>query len=406
MKIIEVTKENWGKYKNQMLNLENKVKNDMIKQGIGDLFFTTGEDIEEYANDPRHHVHIMVDDHDNVLAQTYLIGAGSHIQGDYSDLPKYFTMGENFLQYIKVNKYENEEDFLHAANSIYLAKTYAFKYALRKIYGSENTERFMSDLNKEKSSETHFDERTELRRNINKYMSEFMTNHGMEELYRQFYTVDSKKAQYESSDITKAYDSFLKASEVTVYSQKMENPEDYFEANVYNTIEVDTYITDPEARRHGSAKILSTLALTETINEFFDNNKSDVLYLSITLHKDNYLSENVANFLGFKDYIDLERRATIERKAYMKRIDRANYEEYIDYLNKKIKYFYNYGNANVTDKEIELFEMEKENHNQEIIDEIDRRLKTEIFSDELKKFITNIRNNLQGETKVKQTKTK
>ena len=84
MKIIEVTKENWDKYKNQMLNLENKVKNDMIKQGIGDLFFTTGEDIEEYANDPRHHVHIMVDDNYNVLAQTYLIGAGSHIQGDYS----------------------------------------------------------------------------------------------------------------------------------------------------------------------------------------------------------------------------------------------------------------------------------------------------------------------------------
>ena len=397
MKIIEVTKENWNKYKIQMLNLENKVKNDMIKQGIGDLFFTTGEDIEEYANDPRHHVHIMIDENDNVLAQTYIIGAGSHIQGDYSDLPKYFTMGENFIQYIKEKKYKNEEDFLHAANSIYLAKTYAFKYALRKIYGNEDTKRFMSDLNKEKESETHFDERTELRRNINKYMSEFMTERGMEELYRQFYTINSEKAHFESSEITKAYDSFLEASKVTVYSQKMDNPEEYFEANVYNTIEVDTYITDPEARRHGSAKILSTLALTETINEFFDKNESDILYLSITLHKDNYLSENVANFLGFKDYIDLERRATIERKAYMKRIDRSNYKEYINYLNKKLTYFYGYGNEEITPEEKELYEMEKAHHNQEIVEEIDRRLETDEFSDDIKKFITNIKSTIQGE---------
>ena len=88
MNIIEVNKDNWEHYKNQMLNLENKVKNNMVEQGIGDLFFTTGEDIIEYAYDPRHHVYVMVDDNDRVLAQTYLVGGGCHIQGDYADLPK------------------------------------------------------------------------------------------------------------------------------------------------------------------------------------------------------------------------------------------------------------------------------------------------------------------------------
>lgn len=397
MNIVEITTNNWGHYKDKMLSLENKVKQDMVKQGIGDLFFTTGEDIKDYVIDPKYHVYIMIDENDQVLAQTYVIGAGSHIQGDYADLPKYFTMGENFLQYIKSNKYINTKNFMHVASSIYEAKIYAFKYALRHIYGSEDIEQFINDLNKEKISETHFDERTQLRRDINKYMSEFMNNHGMEELYRQFYNIDSIFANYTDNPITsKAYDEFLKASRVTVYSQKIENPADYFEASVYNTIEVDTYITDPDARRKGSAKILSTLALNKTITEFFEKNDSDVLYLSITLHKDNYLSENVANFLGFKDYIDLERRATIERKAYMKRIDRTNYEQYLSYLNKKLTYFYGYGNENVSDEEKKLFEMEKEVHNEEIITEIDRRLETETFDEATRKFIEGIRNNICG----------
>ena len=37
MNIIEITGENWEQYKVEMLNLENKVKNDMIKQGIDNL---------------------------------------------------------------------------------------------------------------------------------------------------------------------------------------------------------------------------------------------------------------------------------------------------------------------------------------------------------------------------------
>lgn len=399
MNIVEVTKDNWEHYRPQMLNLEDKVKGDMVKQGIGDLFFTTGEDIKDYAHDPRHHVYVMVDKNDKVLAQTYLIGAGSHIQGDYADLPKYFTMGENFLQYVKTKKYGNTKDFLHMANSIYLAKTYAFKYALRQIYGTEDVARFMNDLNKEKASDTHFDERTQLRRDINKYMSQFLGEHGMEELYRQFYNIDSNFVNFNGDpEIAKAYDSFLDASKVTVYSQRMENPEDYFEASVYNTIEVDTYITDPEARRNGSAKILSTIALNKTITEFFEKNDSDILYLSITLHKDNYLSENVANFLGFKDYIDLERRATIERKAYMKRIDRSNYEQYLSYLNKKLTYFYGYGNEEITEEDKDLFEAEKEFHNEDIAAEIDYRLETEQFDDATRKFIESVRDNIAGNT--------
>lgn len=395
MNIIEITKNNWLHYKNQMLNLENKVKNDMVKQGIGDLFFTTGEDIKEYVDDLRHHVYVMVDDTDKVLAQTYLIGSGSHIQGDYSDLPKYFTMGEDFLQYVRLNKYSNAKEFMHVGKSVYLAKLYAFKYAIKKIYGSLDIDKFMQDLEKEKNSETHFDERTSLRRNLNKYMSQFMNDHGMEELYRQFYNIDSTFAEYTNDiKLSNAYDSFLEASKITVYGKKMDNPEEYYEANVYNTIEVDTYITDPEARRSGSAKILSTIALNKTINEFFNNNESDVLYLSVTLHKDNYLSENVANFLGFKDYIDLERRATIERKAYMKRIDRSTYKDYLKYLDKKLTYFYGYGNESLTNEEIEFFELEKSIHNQEIVDEINKRTELGEFNESTKRFVENIKNNI------------
>lgn len=394
MNIIEITEENWKRYRNKLLILEDKVKKDMISQGIGDLFFTTGEDIKDYVFDSRHHVYAMVDNDDRVLAQTYLIGTGSHIQGDYSDLPKYYTMGDNFLQYVS-NNYENYDEFMRVASSVYLAKLYAFKYALREIYGSNDYSKFIEDLEKEKKSDTHFDERTGLRRDINRYMSEFMKKNGMSELYRKFYNINGSFINYNEDEVSKIYDSFIEASKITVYDEKIDNPLDYYEADVNNTIEVDTYITDPEARRNGAAKILSTIALSKTIDEYFENNKSDVLYLSITLHKDNYLSENVANFLGFRDFIDLERRSTIERKAYMKRIDRFNYKEYIEYLNKKLTYFYRFGNEEVTEEEKEYFEAEKAIHNEEIATEIDRRLKEEEFDDATRYFIDSIRNNIQ-----------
>ena len=395
MKNIEITKDNWFHYKNQLLNLEDKIKADMVRQGIGDLFFTTGEDIKDYVYNPIHHVYAIVDENDNVLAQTYLIGPGSHIQGDYSDLPKYFTMGEEFLEYVKKHKYKDEDEFMYTCNSVYFAKLCAFEYALKNIYGSVNFDKFLEDLNKEKLSETHFDERTRLRRDINKYMSEFMSKHKMQEFYRQFYNVNSKFANYTiKPEVTHAYDSFIEASKITVYDKKIENEKTYFEANVHNTIEVDTYITDPEARKKGLAKFLSTVALNKTITEFFDNNDSDILYLSVTLHKDNYLSENIANFLGFKDYIDLERRATIERKAYMKKIDRNTYREYLTYLNKKLTYFYGYGCECVSDEEKEFFELEKEIHEREILEEIDRRIENNEFDEDKRTFVENIRNNI------------
>ena len=80
----------------------------------------------------------------------------------------------------------------------------------------------------------------------------------------------------------------------------------------------------------------------------------------------------------------------------MKRIDRTNYEQYLSYLNKKLTYFYGYGNENVSDEEKKLFEMEKEVHNEEIITEIDRRLETETFDEATRKFIEGIRNNICG----------
>ena len=111
MQILEINKKNWNEYKRQMLNLESKVKNDMVNNGIGDLFFTTGEEIKDYVDNPRHHVYVIINDLNKVIAQTYIVGFGSHIQGDYADLPKYFTMNDNFIDYLKRNKFENEEEY-------------------------------------------------------------------------------------------------------------------------------------------------------------------------------------------------------------------------------------------------------------------------------------------------------
>ena len=392
MKIIEISKNNWDEYKVKMLNLESKVKNDMISQGIGDLFFTTGEEIKDYVDNSRHHVYVIIDDSNNVIAQTYIIGAGSHIQGDYADLPKYFTMNGDFIDYLKKIKFKSEEEFEDVCSKMYYIKLCAFKYALKKIYGSIDINTFINDLNLEKKSSTHVDERTILRRNINKYMTEFMHIHGLEDIYREFYNIDG--IYDKEQELSNAYNKFLEASKIKIFNTKIHNPEEYYIANVYNTIEVDTYITDPQARKKGLAKILSTLALSKTISEYFENKDNDILYLSITLHRDNYLSENIAHFLGFEDYIDLERRSNIERKAYLKRINRCDYLEYISNLHKKLFYFYNYGDEIITDEEKELYEEEKDTHNKNIVIEINQRLQDEEFSKNIRIFIENFRDNI------------
>ena len=105
MNLVEVTEKNWEQYKAQMLNLETKVKNNMIKQGVGDMFFTTGEEIGDYAADPRHHVYAITDEQNNVISQAYIIGAGSHVQGDYADLAKFFTIEEKERQSINASDY-------------------------------------------------------------------------------------------------------------------------------------------------------------------------------------------------------------------------------------------------------------------------------------------------------------
>lgn len=378
MKIMEVTESNWLAYKNKMLELEDDVKSDMVQKGIGNLFFTTGEDIQEYAEDPRHHVFVLEDDLGNLVSQVYIIGASSHIQGDYADLPKYFTMSDGFQTYLKEDVYSSEKEYRKAKNQVYTYKLKAFRYALQKIYGSVDTKKFNNELNEALNSNTHFDERTKLRRDINRYMSKYIKKIGASELYRQFYYVESAEVDDIIADeVVASYDEFLEASKINVYGNYLQDPSLYYKANVDNTIELDTYITDPNARQAGAAKILSFVGLSKTINEFFDKSKSDELYLSITLHKDNYLSENVAHFFGFQDYIDLERRSGIDRHVYMKLLTRSTYQDYLTELSKKISYFYNYGYEEVTEEEANRFDEEKAIHNSKIVKEILNRLETE-----------------------------
>ena len=402
MKIVEITKNNWFSYKERMLNLEKRVKDDMLQKGIGDLFFTTGEDIKDYVCDFRHHVYVMEDDNGNLISQVYIVGSSSHIQGDYADLPKYFTAGDDYQEYLKKYVYKNEKEYEKTKEKFYDYKIKAFIYAIKQIYGSLNIHKFNQDLLKEINSDTHFDERTLLRRDINRYMSEYMKKINASELYRQFYFITSNETNICSNEICDSYDKFLLASKINIYGYHVQNMSLYYDATVDNTIELDTYITSPEARKKGAAKILSYVGLSKTIEEFFQNSDSNILYLSITLHKDNYLSENVANFFGFEDYIDLERRSGIDRHVCMKRLTRDDYKLYLKDLSKKLSYFYDYGDETYTLDDVNRFEYEKNIHNSNILSEISYRLENESDIDEATKdFWKNITlNSKHSKTKI------
>lgn len=352
-KILELTKENQEMYIDKIVDLENNVLQLMESQGKKGQLFTTGkEDILEYAKSSKDTVLCAVGEDNQLKSTTYITQGQDYFT--YNDITKYFKFGSKYKDYIKQVTGESYRlRMLHT----YSTKLKAYEHAKQKILNEypefESIQEFMKH---EKESKNEFDEKSILREKMNAYMFEYIKQIGAIKDYEQFYWVTSEdifeelnkkvdKDTIKNPNISE-YDNFLKNESLTIHSNNIEDTSKYFEANPSNSIEIDTYITDPNCRHSGLARILVYEGIKKHIKSNFENTENDAIYLCSTLHKDNLSSKYVSEFFGLKDNIFVKRRTNRDREVHICKIERENYKDYLNDMQDKLIVLYGYNPEN------------------------------------------------------------
>ena len=372
LKIKELTKENEKKYLDKVAELEKIVLAAMEKDGkIGQLFITGKEDISEYVHSKQNTVMIAVDSNENVQSATYITQGQKAFT--YNDITKYFKYGEGYKKYVK-SLYANENEYKNDMLEVYKVKLKAYKYTKGKILNEhpEFSNDILSFLEHElKEENNHFHEKSILREDFNKYMSEYIENmqeSSIKEKYEKFYwtnaediskefgkTIDINKIK--NSDI-KEYEKSMKLQEEYEYNKILQNSkivihekpefeiEKYYNANTQNAVEIDTYITNPNARHAGLARILVYEGIKKQMKKHFNNDASKEIYLCSTLHRENLSSKYVSEFFGLKDSLYVKRRDGRDREVHICKIERQNLDEYLNKIQDKLIVLYNYNPEN------------------------------------------------------------
>lgn len=369
--IIEVTKDNEKKYLKDIAKLEELVLEKMEKEGkIGQLFITGEQDISGYIHSKLNHVFVATKD-DKAISATYITHGQTPFT--YNDITKYFKCGEDYQNYIK-SKYG--DDYLRAMRDIYIKKICAFRYArdiiinnhgkvdLSNITEDQRNGMILDLVEKEYNDPNNkFHEKSILRERINSYMSTYLKKDISE--YNDFYWLNfdflknaaplkkknqiTNEVKYCSYDSTiEAYDKFLDYQKYKIYDiSHCQNMSKYFDANTANTIELDTYITHPENREKGVARILVFEGIKKSFEDLLKNKNNKKVFLVSTLHQENYSSKYVSEFFGLKDYLFVNRRNGRDRQVHIFGMDREQVPEYLEKMEKKIAVIYDYNPNNI-----------------------------------------------------------
>ena len=402
--IMELTKENEKQYLAGVVELEKDVLEKMEKSGkIGQLFITGEEGIHEYVESPSNHVMIATSNRDEnkVISAVYI--TYGQVDYTYNDVTKYFKCGDKYDEYVK-SKY-NGDLYEKVIREVYIEKICGFKYArdiilgkmnitnLKQLSESNKNEKFLELVENERNNpENGFHEKSNIREQLNLYMSLYMKNiRNDSKRYQDFYGIDFEtmkkylaelknktnesprtKKQKENldrvvEDIGK-YDSTIATYDKILGYQKHKiydighcsDMRKYYKANTSNTIEIDTYITHPDNREKGIARILVLEGIKKSLEEVTKKSKSKNIFLVSTLHEDNLSSKYVSEFFGLKDYIFVNRRNGRDRQVHIFGMKKDEVPKYIEQMEKKIAVLYGYNPRNINISEDDRKEILKE----------------------------------------------
>ena len=394
IRCIELTKDNYKKYIDQVVELEELVSNKMIEEGREGQFFTTGkEGIEEYILSPENTVEIAIDSKDQVQSATYITQGQKPFT--YNDITKYFKCGEKYNNYVR-NLYNTENEYKKDVLKIFEIKLKAFEYAKNKVLEEEpkykgNIIKYLQNELSEKDNEFH--EKSKLRENLNTYMSEYIEKAAKEDdsiskLYDRFYWLSSEDIskifnkeisnksstmeEYETllnSEKSQEYCEILQKGPLKIFEEPQFNISKYYGANTSNSIELDTYITNPEFRQSGLARIIVYETIKNHIEKHFQDDKNSEIYLCSTLHRDNKSSKYVSEFFGLKDSLYVQRRSGRNREVHICKISKDEYKDYLEKMQDKliVLYGYNPTNKKLSDnRKLEIIEEQLKYENRQV----------------------------------------
>ena len=93
------------------------------------------------------------------------------------------------------------------------------------------------------------------------------------------------------------------------------------------------------------------------MEQFFENESEQEIFLCSTLHRDNLSSKYVSEFFGLTDSLYVKRRDGRDREVHICRVERDEYKKYLDHIKKKVAILYGYnpeGIAIPASEEIEI----------------------------------------------------
>lgn len=367
-KVLELTKENEVEYLDQVAELEKIVLADMERLGkVGQLFITGKEDIQDYIRSTHNTVMVATNNSEKILAAAYITQGQKAFT--YNDLTKYFKHGDDFKQYVR-KLYKSEQEYQKDMLESYKLKIEAYKHAKKQLmekfpeYNGDIMAFLQHELNEDGN---HYHEKSSLRELVNRYMSQYVEEHSngdkmLEEKYDRFYWTTSKeiaeefgkKVESKDSNITELenfldsdcnsleYKEIIKKQKIQIYEQPNFDMSKYYTAKTNNSIELDTYITRPDNRHAGIARVLVYEGIKKHMEEHFKNPENNEIFLCSTLHRDNLSSKYVSEFFGLKDSLFVKRRDGRDREVHICKVPRESYKQYLEKMQKKLIVLYNY----------------------------------------------------------------
>ena len=365
IKIVELTKDNEEKYLDKIVELEQISLEVMKQEGReGQLFDTGREGISEYVHSEDNSVYVAVDEKGNVEATTYITQRQKPFT--YNHITKYFKYGENYKKYIK-SKYKSDLEYKKDLRKIYIIKIKAFEYAKKRILQEFNNKNKVSQTTlyeylRTEIEQNGYHEKSELREKLNQYMAEFIENNydsEIQEKYEMFYwiTLDDIEAEFgtkqsKPDDTIKDYETFMEDEKeyaelihkgaLQIHEKPEFEEEKYYTANTKNSVELDTYLTNPHNSSIGIARIIVFEGIKKHIERHFKNPDNQEIFLCSTLHRDNLSSKYVSEFFGLTDSLYVNRRQGRDREVHICKITREEAMEYLTNIYNKLAVLYNY----------------------------------------------------------------
>lgn len=357
MNFIKLTTDNFNLYAYQIVNLcEQAVYRNENNNKKGQFYTTTLQELYKYVTSDNDLVLMAIDINNKVVGASYI---NTKIpQNTYSDLTKYFHIFNEYKNKI-INSFSSIENYQQYITRVYLEKILLFLKISKEVEESKELNPKSIPfklLIEEQITKNEFQENNPIREyittrlyeeyqkkgKINNYIN--FAYYGIEDIDR---TILENLAAKNTSikkieDIIANYELFLQAQKPIFISPPQIDVIEYLDANMYNSMEINTYIVLPEYQSSGLAKILLYEALKRSIEKYFSETQNEVLYINTTIHNENISSQRTANLIGMKDYIYIERTKGINRRVYIRKLRIESYREFLYEIELELLLEYNY----------------------------------------------------------------